>query len=97
MNLSLFKNIIFWLSKIYLPQDTQPLFNKNNSIPDSSECLMLSNLRNKNLNKFNFNNIKKYKNKIFKKNNFVFFISILFQKKRTSANLLLLIKRKIFN
>jgi len=81
MKLSLFKKIIFGLSKIYLPQDAQPLFNKNNSISDSSSSLMLCNFRNKNLNKFYFNNIKKYKNKIFKKNDFAFFITILFPKK----------------
>jgi len=51
MKLSLFKKITFGLSKIYLPQDAQPLFKKNNSISDTSTSLILNNFGNKNRNK----------------------------------------------
>ena len=59
MKLLLFKQNIFGLSKIYLPQDIQTMFNKNNSISNNSVNLILSNLKNKNLNKFYFKNVAK--------------------------------------
>ena len=62
----------------------------------NTECVLTKKFNNKNINKFYFNNIKKCKNKIFKKNNYAFLITISFPKKGTSANSISLIRKKDF-
>jgi len=60
----------------------------------NTHCILTKKFDNKNISKFYFNNIKKHKNKIFKKNDFAFLITISFPKKGATANSLSLIEKK---
>lgn len=62
----------------------------------NTDTIFTKKFNNKNINNFYFQNIKKYKNKIFKKNNHAFLITISFPKKGTSANSISLIRKKDF-
>lgn len=62
----------------------------------NTESVLTKKFNNRNINKFYLNHIKKYKNKIFKKNNYAFLITISFPKKGTSANSISLIRKKDF-
>jgi len=56
-------------------------------------CILTKKFDNKNISKFYFENIKKYKNKIFQKNDCAFLITISFPKKGSTANSVSLIKK----
>ena len=60
----------------------------------NAQCLMTKKFNNKNINKFYYENIKKYKHIIFKKTNKAFLITISFPKKGSVANTLALINKK---
>ena len=62
----------------------------------NAKCFLINNFNNKNINKFYFENIKKYKKIIFRKSNNVFLISISFPKKGAKANSLSLINKNDF-
>ncbi len=57
-------------------------------------CILTKKFDNKNISKFYFEYIKKYKNKIFQKNDCAFLITISFPKKGSTANSVSLIKKK---
>tara|TARA_B100000780_G_C21112461_1_gene449687 strand:+ start:1092 stop:2432 length:1341 start_codon:yes stop_codon:yes gene_type:complete len=60
----------------------------------NAKCFLTKKIDNKNLNKFYFDNIKKYKKIIFKKTNQIFLITISFPRKGSTANTLSLINKK---
>ena len=60
----------------------------------NTECIFTKKFNNKNISKLYFDNIKKYKNKIFEKNNYAFLITISFPKKGTTANSISLLKKE---
>ena len=62
----------------------------------NAKCFLINKFDNKNINKFYFENIKKYKKIIFQKSNNVFLISISFPKKGSKANSLSLINKNDF-
>ena len=62
----------------------------------NAKCFLVNKFDNKNINKFYFENIKKYKKIIFQKSNSVFLISISFPKKGSKANSLTLISKNDF-
>jgi pyruvate kinase len=62
----------------------------------NTDSIFTKKFNNKNINKFYFDNIKQYKNRIFKKNDYAFLITISFPKKGTSANSISLIRKKDF-
>jgi pyruvate kinase len=59
----------------------------------NAQCFVTKKFNNKNINKFYYNSIKKYKDRIFKNNNLAFLITIAFPKKNSRANTLSLIKK----
>jgi len=60
----------------------------------NATCFFTKKFNNKNINKFYYENIKKYKNLIFKKTNKAFLITISFPKKGSTANTLSLLNKK---
>ena len=60
----------------------------------NTQCILTKKFDNKNISKFYFKNIKKYKDRIFQNNNFAFLITISFPKKGATANSLSLIEKK---
>jgi pyruvate kinase len=62
----------------------------------NAKCFLIDRFDNKNISKFYFKNIKKYKKIIFQKSNNVFLISISFPKKGSKANSLSLINKNDF-
>ena len=62
----------------------------------NTDSILTKKFNNKNINRFYFNNIKKFKNRIFKENDHAFLITISFPKKGTSANSISLIRKKDF-
>ncbi len=62
----------------------------------NTDSILTKKFNNKNINKFYFNNIKQYKDRIFKKNDHAFLVTISFPKKGTSANSISLIRKKDF-
>jgi pyruvate kinase len=60
----------------------------------NAQCFMTKKFNNQNINKFYYENIKRYKGIIFKKANKVFLITISFPKKGSLANTLALINKK---
>ena len=59
----------------------------------NAKCFLTKKFNNKNINKFYYQNIKKYKKVIFKKSDNVFLVSISFPKKGSKANSLSLINK----
>ena len=80
-------------NKVYVFTDTKKTFNLA-TYYKNTVCIMTKKFDNKNIGKFYLTNIKKYKNQIFKYNDFAFLITISFPKKGTAANSLSLIERK---
>ena len=60
----------------------------------NTHCILTKKFDNTNISKFYLSNIKKYKNKIFDKNDCAFLITISFPKKGSTANSISLIKKK---
>ena len=60
----------------------------------NAKCFLTKKIDNKNINKFYYENIKKYKKIIFNKTNKIFLITISFPKKGSTANTLSLINKK---
>ena len=60
----------------------------------NAKCFLTKKIDNKNLNKYYYSNIKKYKNIIFKKTNQIILITISFPRKGSKANTLSLIDKK---
>ena len=60
----------------------------------NAKCILTKKIDNKNISKFYYENIKKYKRLIFKKTNKVFLITISFPKKNSIANTLALIDKR---
>ena len=61
---------------------------------NNATCLLTKKFDNKNISKFYYSYLKKYKNLIFKKNNKAFLITISFPKKGATANSLSLLNKK---
>lgn len=79
-------------NKIFIFTDTQ----RTKTLSDfykNAECFLTKKFDNKNINKFYFNSIKKFKKKIFLNNDLVFLITIVFPTKNSRANTLSLIKK----
>ena len=62
----------------------------------NAKCFLIDRFDNKNISKFYFKNIKKYKKIIFQKSNNGYLISISFLKKGSKANSLSLINKNDF-
>ena len=78
---------------VFVFTDTQ----KTKSISNfykNAKCFLTKKIDNTNINKFYYENIKKYKKMIFKKTNKVFLITISFPKRGSTANTLSLINKK---
>lgn len=60
----------------------------------NAKCFLTNKIDNKNLNKYYYSNIKKYKKIIFKKTNQIILITISFPRKGSKANTLSLIDKK---
>ena len=59
----------------------------------NAKCFLIKKFDNKNISKFYFDNLKKYKDIIFKKSDNIFLVSISFPKKGSKANSLSLINK----
>ena len=80
-------------NKVFVFTDKLKTFNLSKYYKNT-DCILTKKFNNKNISKFYFDNIKKYKNKIFKKNDYAFLITISFPKKGTTANSISLIKKE---
>jgi pyruvate kinase len=60
---------------------------------NNAKCFITTKFDNKNINKFYYSYLRRYKNIIFKKSNLVFLITIAFPKKGSLANTLSLLKK----
>ena len=60
----------------------------------NTQCILTKKFDNTNISRFYLSNIKKYKDKIFDKNDCAFLITISFPKKGSTANSISLIKKK---
>ena len=87
----IFKNNI--KNDVFVFTDTQKTKSVSNFYKNAM-CFLTKKIDNKNINKFYYENIKKYKKIIFKKTNKVFLITISFPKKGSTANTLSLINKK---
>ena len=67
-------------NKVFVFTDKLKTFNLSKYYKNT-DCILTKKFNNKNISKFYFDNIKKYKNKIFKKNDYAFLITISFPKK----------------
>jgi len=78
---------------VFVFTDTQ----KTKSISNfykNAKCFLTKKIDNKNINKFYYENIKKYKKVIFNKTNKIFLVTISFPKKGSTANSLSLINKR---
>lgn len=82
-------------NKVVVFTDTIKTFNLS-KFYKNTDSILTKKFNNKNINKFYFDNIKQYKDRIFKKNDHAFLITISFPKKGTSANSISLIRKKDF-
>jgi pyruvate kinase len=80
---------------VFVFTDTQKTKSISNFY-NNAKCFLTKKIDNKNLNKFYYENIKKYKKIIFKKTNQVFLITISFPRKGSTANTLSFIDKKDF-
>ena len=90
------------LDKIFKKSNTNDVFvftdtHKTKSISNfykNAKCFITGKINNNNLNKYYYDNIKRYKKIIFKKTNQIILITISFPRKGSKANTLSLIDKK---